>query len=58
MALVELTAADINWTLLPAPDEPADDDPDVAALLEAMSYRTVMQESMHAMAALNSNMTG
>ena len=51
--VIELTAADIRWTLEPLPiRDQSDDDPLVEALIDSMGYRTVLQESLHGLAAV------
>ena len=46
----DVAAADIPWTLPPAPDVPHDpEDLLVEALVEAQSYRTVAQQAIHAL---------
>ena len=53
MPAPELFASDIQWNLQPFTPEPADDDPLIAAILEAVSYRLVMTQTLAAMHTLH-----
>ena len=44
----DLTAADLQWELAPAPDRPADDLL-VDLILEAQAYRLLAQQAVHAL---------
>lgn len=48
----ELYASDIRWRLESTPVEHSDETPLVDALLDGMAYRTTLQETLHALAAV------
>lgn len=46
----ELIADEISWALTPEDVPPVEDDPLVAALIDAQSYRLLAQTALHAVA--------